>query len=203
MITITKLVIPPHIEEPLTEYVNNILQHPSRYIIQPSRTNDTFNMDVNDPRHPGLDDEFVKNWDLNNIYWGGFNLQTNKCDNLATIAYPPMSISIPLIDHLEETLQKTIIRPTGNFLYPTGGYMGWHTNGNMPGVRVYLAYSPVDHGSYFKYVDRSTNTVITDWDDKGWTVRAFEVSQYPYDFFWHCVGAPNAPRISFGYWFKK
>lgn len=197
-----KLTLPPHLEEPLTAYAEEILKNPGRYINPSIKESDI--VDPSDTTSPGIMDKFLQNWNLCSVDWGGINLQKNKCNNLSLISFPPMSITHPLITFLEEQTEKWLIKPSGHFLYPKGGYMGWHTNGDMPGIRVYLAYSPIENGSYFKYVDRSTDTptIVTDWDNKGWTVRVFEVSHHPNHFLWHCVEAPNAPRISFGYWFR-
>lgn len=199
--SLIKLTLPIEIESPLTEYANNVLARPGRYT-NPNTKDPNIGLDPYDTSSPGITDEFIQDWNLNSVTWGDISLQSTRCDNLSIISFPPMKISLTLIEFLEDNTQQKLVRPTGNFLYPKGGYMGWHTNGNMPGSRVYLAYSPEDNGSYFKYVDRSNNTIVTDWDYKGWTVRKFEVSQIPSKYLWHCVGAPNAPRISFGYWLR-
>lgn len=200
---IKKIQLPDDLNIELTTHAINVLSHTELFtydstIIHPCMDCD----DIFDPTIPGLSSDFINNWDLTNIKWGGVDLQTNKCKNLSYVAFPPYETSLKIIEFLETELDKQLIRPTGNFLYPTGGYMGWHTNSNMPGYRVYLVYSPEMYSSYFKYVDPITKEVIEDWDDKGWTARLFKVDNHPQRFFWHAVHAVHNPRISYGYWFN-
>jgi hypothetical protein len=199
---IIKLSLPPLLEQSLTKYALTVLDTPERYITP--TLNSSSPIKPYDTTAPGITDEFILNWNLSSVNWGAFNLQKTKCELLSEIAFPPMSLTIQIIEFLEEKLGKQLIKPSGHFLYPEGGYMGWHTNGDMPGTRVYLAYSPITNGSCFKYVDRSgiVPKIITDWDDMGWTIRIFDVSYHPDKYFWHCVDATNAPRISYGYWFN-
>ena len=76
--------------------------------------------------------------------------------------------------------------------------MGWHTNYKMPEERVYITYASEQGKSFFRYLEG--DKVITDYDDKGLTVRRFAVSsKRPY--FWHCAGS-DCDRFSFGYRLK-
>ena len=43
--------------------------------------------------------------------------------------------------------------------------------------------------------------MITDYDNKGITVRQFKVTDKP-PYFWHCVGS-ECDRVSFGYTLNK
>lgn len=85
---------------------------------------------------------------------------------------------------------------SGDFYYPAKGYMGWHTNSNTPGRRVYLAYSSDSGQNSFSYV--SNGNIVKDYDDSGWTAREFVVGDTPSKLFWHCVDA-KIPRISMGF----
>ena len=86
---------------------------------------------------------------------------------------------------------------SGNFIYPPTGYMGWHTNYKCPCKRLYITYASEDKKSFFRYRDPETKEIITDYDDKGITIRQFYVLRKP-PYFWHCVGS-DCIRISLGY----
>jgi hypothetical protein len=85
---------------------------------------------------------------------------------------------------------------SGRFHYAPKGYMGWHTNSNMEGWRVYASRAEEDKKSFFRYF--KNNRVHTEWEDKGWNFRAFQVIKgQPY---WHCVYT-DCDRYSFGFRF--
>lgn len=86
------------------------------------------------------------------------------------------------------------VRVTGNFWYPPGGYMGWHTNGNDPGVRLYATWAKEGYKSFFRYA--TAGAIVTSYDAEGWNFRQFTVDrQRP---FWHCVYS-DTHRVSFGF----
>lgn len=205
MNNITKLILPDDVLEDMTTYAEKIIATPGRYITA-DITSELDDFDVNDPRVPGINDDFVLvNKDLNTVQWNDSSLHMGIFNKLFHIAYPPMDLSKRVMTALENTTGLVMNQPRGNFLYPKGGYMGWHTNSDVPGLRVYMVYSPEEKSSYFKYVDRTDPDqpkIITDWDDKGWTIRAFYPSGLPMNYLWHCVAAIDAPRISFGYLLK-
>lgn len=84
---------------------------------------------------------------------------------------------------------------SGAFLYPPTGYMGWHTNSDSPGKRLYIVYCDEDNQSFFKYY--KDGKVITDYDKKGINIREFDIPEPP-EYLWHCVGS-NCNRYSFGF----
>ena len=89
------------------------------------------------------------------------------------------------------------VRARGQFYYPPTGYMGWHTNCRAPGERFYITWASEDKKSFFRYYDHENDEIITDYDDKGLTVRQFKVTETePY--FWHCVGS-ECDRFSVGF----
>ena len=89
------------------------------------------------------------------------------------------------------------VDPRGQFYYPPTGYMGWHTNCGAPGERFYITWASEDKKSFFRYYDYEKDEIITDYDDKGLTVRQFKVTEAePY--FWHCVGS-ECDRFSYGF----
>ncbi len=88
---------------------------------------------------------------------------------------------------------------SGYFYYPESGFMGWHTNHDRPTDRLYVTYSSKESSSFFRYYENGK--VVTDFDNKGVTVRRFAVpGTKPY--FWHCVGSA-CDRISIGFILEK
>lgn len=89
-----------------------------------------------------------------------------------------------------------LISISGRFHYTPKGFMGWHTNSNMAGWRVYATRAEEDKKSFFRYY--KNNRVHTEWENKGWNFRAFQVIKgQPY---WHCVYT-DCDRYSFGFRF--
>ena len=91
---------------------------------------------------------------------------------------------------------KVVKRNRAIWYNPTN-FMGWHTNFRVPGTRIYLLYSTEENQSFFRYYNRETDEIITDYDDKGLTVRQFEVTDE--DPLWHCVGCGDCNRLSCGF----
>jgi hypothetical protein len=89
-----------------------------------------------------------------------------------------------------------LISVSGSFHYPPKGFMGWHTNSNMEGWRVYASFATEDDKSFFRYA--KGKVVYTEYEKKGWNFRAFQVKKN--DLYWHCVYA-DADRYSFGFRF--
>ncbi|MGQ0811188.1 MAG: hypothetical protein ACT4OO_08175 [Nitrospiraceae bacterium] len=84
---------------------------------------------------------------------------------------------------------------SGHFLYPPGGYMGWHTNSRVPGWRFYINYAEQVGKSFFRYRDPATASVVTAMDER-WNFRLFRIdSQHP---LWHAVYS-DTYRYSLGY----
>ena len=102
-----------------------------------------------------------------------------------------------LLSNVKKIIGHDRVESSGHFIYPPTGYMGWHTNHTNPCTRLYITYASEDKKSFFRYRDRKTKEIITDYDNKGLTVRQFFIPKHkPY--FWHCVGS-MCNRISFGY----
>ena len=92
--------------------------------------------------------------------------------------------------------KNNLISASGRFHYPPKGFMGWHTNSNMLGWRVYASRSDEDDKSFFRYYAKGR--VITEPEKKGWNFRAFEVKKG--SLYWHCVYS-DTNRYSFGFRF--
>jgi hypothetical protein len=75
--------------------------------------------------------------------------------------------------------------------------MGWHTNSDVPGTRLYVTYVEQQDMSFFRYKDIDTGEIVTDFDNQGITIREFCISDNP-PYLWHCVGS-ECNRYSFGF----
>tara|TARA_B100001996_G_C18528487_1_gene542073 strand:+ start:129 stop:701 length:573 start_codon:yes stop_codon:yes gene_type:complete len=87
------------------------------------------------------------------------------------------------------------LKESGYFYYPKEGFMGWHTNHNETEDRLYITFAEEDKQSFFRYYENGS--IITDYDNKGITIRRFSIPSKP-PYFWHCVGS-YCRRFSFGY----
>ena len=99
------------------------------------------------------------------------------------------------IQDLFEEGSRLEIRSSGFFLYPPGGYMGWHTNWQNPGWRLYVNYAEKPGKSFFRYRDPETHEIVTS-PDRELNFRLFRVSSGKP--FWHTVYSDTF-RYSLGY----
>ena len=124
-------------------------------------------------------------------------LDTNESKNMFNGDEAGMEHHINEIKNILKIKYKVKVNIRGNFYYPPTGYMGWHTNCDAPGERFYISWASEDKKSFFRYYDDEKDEIITDYDDKGLTVRQFTIpTGKPY--FWHCVGS-ECDRFSFGF----
>jgi hypothetical protein len=84
---------------------------------------------------------------------------------------------------------------SGRIWYPVNGYMGWHTNSNNKGYRIYCTFAREGEKSFFRFRDPETEEIITSWDKQGWNFRMFKIGEKP---IWHSVFS-ETDRISIGY----
>jgi len=88
-----------------------------------------------------------------------------------------------------------VVGSSGHFWYPSGSYMGWHTNSGVPGWRIYINYAEEEGKSFFRYRDTRTSEIVT-LTDKEWNMRIFRIgSENP---LWHAVYS-GTNRFSLGY----
>jgi len=85
--------------------------------------------------------------------------------------------------------------------YPTGGFVGWHTNYDANAYQVLFTWSKTGDG-YFKYLDNETGEIITEQDVKGWQARHyyFGAEDEPEHHCWHAAYA-GCERITLAYKF--
>lgn len=74
--------------------------------------------------------------------------------------------------------------------YPVDGYMGWHTNSNQPGTRIYIVYSW--GASSFLWFDGAK--IVEDKESIGWNIRKFSFDET--ELFWHAV---VGERVAIGF----
>jgi len=84
---------------------------------------------------------------------------------------------------------------SGQFLYPPGSHLAWHTNARVPGWRLYVVHVDDPGRSFFRYRDNPTGEIVTAWDDV-WNIRLVNFDDR--DPFWHAVYSDTF-RFSFGY----
>jgi hypothetical protein len=87
-----------------------------------------------------------------------------------------------------EAYQTTTHRISGRMIYPPGGFMDWHTNGDWPGTRMYAAWSEDGNSGMLWFKDGKT---VVDYDKPGWNIRTFKCPE------WHAVFA-SCWRVSIG-----
>jgi hypothetical protein len=82
---------------------------------------------------------------------------------------------------------------TNSVIYPAKGLMGWHTNSDVEGTRVY--YTKTDGEAIFSYVKDGVR--YNDYDNIGvWTCRHFVISKDKP--LWHAIWTEKQ-RYAFGF----
>ena len=138
---------------------------------------------------------------LMELYQLGIPLDTNNTKNLhnidGDIAGQRFVKDVGKIRSTLKNKYKGEVFVSGQFYYPPTGYMGWHTNAASPCERFYITWASEDKKSFFRYYDYENDEIITDYDDKGITVRQFNIpDRAPH--LWHCVGS-ECDRLSIGF----
>ena len=138
---------------------------------------------------------------LMELYNGKESLDVNNTKNLFhyndDVASDDNKNDIEKIRNILVDQYKGEVRLSGNFYYPPTGYMGWHTNCGFPCERFYITWASEDKKSFFRYYDYEKDEIITDYDDKGITIRQFNIpDRAPH--LWHCVGS-ECDRLSIGF----
>ena len=111
------------------------------------------------------------------------------------IGYDPNGTLCSLgLDIVQEMYPTKEVIPTGGVYYPPMSYMGWHTNSDFVGKRVYVSWSAKADRNFFRY--KVGENTYTDFDKAGVNIREFTLTKDP--LFWHCVGC-STQRFSLGY----
>jgi hypothetical protein len=105
-------------------------------------------------------------------------------------------IPIELLNKLNNFFDGFSLKQQGMFWQPNPGYMGWHTNLDSIGLRLYVAIVTESDKSFFRYKNPITKEIITSYDKAGVNFRLFLIDKtMP---LWHCV-LTNTDRISLGF----
>lgn len=83
--------------------------------------------------------------------------------------------------------------------YPSGGYIGWHTNCNAKGYNIIISCNPGADG-YFVHYDHINKKYNYYYDKPGWNIKAgyFGSDKEPDKMFWHSAKT-KTPRLTFSY----
>lgn len=83
--------------------------------------------------------------------------------------------------------------------YPSGGYIGWHTNCNAEGYNIVISCNPGADG-YFVHYDHINKKYNYFYDKPGWNVKAgyFGSDREPEKMYWHAAKT-NTPRLTLSY----
>lgn len=96
---------------------------------------------------------------------------------------------------LARVFPRRRFRPTNLVWYPAGGWMGWHTNADQPGWRLYINWS-MPLGGRSAFLGLVEGKIVRRNDPGGWSANCFKISaDRP---FWHAVDAAT-PRLSVGF----
>ena len=135
--------------------------------------------------------EFVKTWDQQTIN----ELQKEIDQSLNKFEYPE---GYTFVKNVKEGIRNGC-RISGRLLYPKDeGFIGWHTNANDPGLRIYLNWTdnPNNEGGLLYEKD---NQIVLDPDNEPFLLRAFVGG--PNQF--HAVKAGKGNRLSLGFRFLR
>ena len=126
-----------------------------------------------------------------------YEVPKSKNNNLSSVSVDKPAKKIEKI--IKDLFPNLYVACSGTFYYPNTGFMSWHTNNDNPTDRIYISHASEQGKSFFRYY--KDGKVITDYDDKGITVRRFTATgTKPY--FWHCVGS-QCDRVSIGFQLAK
>lgn len=83
--------------------------------------------------------------------------------------------------------------------YPSGGYIGWHTNCNAKGYNIVISCNPGGEG-YFVHYDHKAEKYNYFNDNPGWNIKAgyFGSDKEPENMYWHAAKT-KTPRVTLSY----
>lgn len=96
----------------------------------------------------------------------------------------PKKSRLQLIEYMADIFTYHSIFISGSFLYKPGQAMGWHTNNDANGLRIYITHVSESKKSFFKYKNLQGD-IITSYDNDGWWYRMFKINKEKP--LWHCV----------------
>ncbi len=100
---------------------------------------------------------------LKSIDWTNGKLKEDKNNSIVNV--------IKIFEKLGASVMCR--RPALMTLYPPGGYIGWHHNGDIPGRNILFSWSEKGDGIFRLY-----NNKLNNWEDyhdsKGWNVKSLK-----------------------------
>ena len=108
------------------------------------------------------------------------------------------NINFPIVAQIISSIFAGKIKEfgvSGRIWYPKNGFMGWHTNSNNKGHRLYCVYVKEGGKSFFRYKNPINGEIVTSWDKKGWNFRIFRIDK---KLLWHTIYS-GTDRFSIGY----
>ena len=171
-------------------------------MIDEEKTDET--TDPFDPSIPAVSEDFLLNHDRTSHYFNDETLEVNSFCNMYLMVRPGKSVIQALNEWVKQQVPGYCLSHiSGFFFYPNNqGFMGWHTNADQVGYRIYLSYAFEDNKSFFRYWDYDKEEIITTWDKAGWNARLFYTSDDPERLYWHCVYS-ETDRLSIGMEIKE
>ena len=91
-----------------------------------------------------------------------------KCIPLEDNDFVPQNVVNKFRELCEYFKNAYNVEPKISVLYPSGGYIGWHTNANQNRYNAICTFSETGNGS-FKYIEE--DIIIEVKDKKGWSVK--------------------------------
>jgi hypothetical protein len=105
------------------------------------------------------------------------------------------ALSKRISDHLVAIALVHSATVSGCLLYPPAGWMGWHTNSDRVGWRLYVNYTTTGGCSFFRWSQKGE--IRTDYDSAGFNFRIFRIGSQS-ELLWHCIYADDW-RFSLGF----
>lgn len=111
--------------------------------------------------------------------------------------------SVINITRLFEKLALSLMcrRPALSTLYPPGGYIGWHHNGDIPGRNILFSWSEKGDG-VFRLYNNKLNNFEEYPDSPGWNIKSLKFYSHlesaETGYSWHAMRT-NCFRLSFGF----
>lgn len=185
----------PKIQKILSEISKNVFTREKMEIIaEKSKTNDK--CDIYKDYHPASDSYFYK----------AYQHHDHRAFDRPRAAYLTVDGENYAL-HKEVNkgmlkLQRALcakVSPLAAF-YHKEGFIGWHHNGDVPGLNILFSYSQDGKGS-FRYYDYKSKSIVKMIDKPGWNVKVGyypDVKQEPENVFWHTADTINE-RLSIAF----
>lgn len=105
--------------------------------------------------------------------------------------------------HAELMTSLALKRNCLSFAYPPGGFINWHSNGDVPGYSFIFTWSETGNG-FWRHQDPVTQEIVTIQDKPGWQCKAAYFGGYdePDKLLYH-MASTDCWRITVSFLLKK